>query len=88
MQLYSSTAAGGLVGLAAIRAAANSGGDVTLSTDTNTLRIDGTTTAATLTAATPVDTFGLRNIRGRLSAEFDPGSNTSGTDGDIVVVYS
>jgi hypothetical protein len=88
MQLYSSTAAGGLVGLAAIQAAVGSGGDVTLTTDTNTFRIDGTTTAVTLTAATPVDTFGLRNIRGRLSNQFDPATNTSGTDGDIVVVYS
>ena len=88
MQLYSSTAAGGLVGLAAIQAAVGSGGDVTLTTDTNTFRIDGTTTAVTLTNATPVDTFGLRNIRGRLTADFNPATNTSGTDGDIVVVYS
>ena len=88
MQLYSSTAPGGLVGLAAIQAALNSGGDVTLTTDTNLLRIDGTTTAVILDYATPVDTFGLRNIRGRLSNQFDPATNTSGTDGDIVVVYS
>ena len=88
LQLYSSTAPGGLVGLAAIQAALNSGGDVTLTTDTNLLRIDGTTTAVILDYATPVDTFGLRNIRGRLSNQFDPATNTSGTDGDIVVVYS
>ena len=58
-----------------------------MTTATNLLRIDGATTAATLTSSTPVGTFGLRNIRGYTS--FTPGTSGGiGTDGDIVVVYS
>lgn len=87
MQLYSDQhTTNSLAGLAAIQSGGS--GDITLTTVTNLLRIDGATTAVTLAAATPVDTFGLRNIRGRLTADFNPATNTSGTDGDIVVVYS
>jgi hypothetical protein len=87
MQLYSDQNTAGndaLKGLAAIQAGGT--GDVTLKTATNLLRLDGATKAVTLDYATPVDTFGLRNIRGYTL--FDPATNTSGTDGDIVVVYS
>ena len=85
MQLYSDTnSTSSLAGLVSLTAGGT--GDVTLSTATNLLRIDGATTAVTLDAATPVATFGLRNIRGYTS--FDPATNSSGTDGDIVVVYS
>lgn len=85
MQLYSDTnSTSSLAGLVSLTAGGT--GDVTLSTATNLLRVDGATTAVTLDAATPVATFGLRNIRGYTS--FDPATNSSGTDGDIVVVYS
>ena len=74
-----------LSGLAAIQAGGT--GDITLTTATNILRIDGATTAVTLTNATPVATFGLRNIKGYTS--FTPGSSGGiGTDGDIALVYS
>jgi hypothetical protein len=87
MQLYSDThPTASLQGR--VNMTAGGSGDVSMTTATNTLRVDGATTAVTLTNATPVDTFGLRNIRGRLTAQFDPATNTSGTDGDIVVVYS
>ena len=83
MQLYSDNyASSGLISLTA-----GGTGDVTMTTATNLLRIDGATTAATLTSSTPVATFGLRNIRGYTS--FTPGTSGGiGTDGDIVVVYS
>jgi len=86
MQLYSDEhTTSSLAGLAAIQAGGS--GDVTFTTATNLLRIDGATTAATLTNSTPVATFGLRNIRGYTS--FTPGTSGGiGTDGDIVVVYS
>jgi hypothetical protein len=73
-----------LAGLAAI----NSGGtgDVTLNTATNTLRVDGATAAVSLSASTPVTTYGLRNVRG--FTIFDPATNSTGVDGDIAVVYS
>jgi hypothetical protein len=83
MQLYSDNYA--LSGLISLTAGGT--GDVTMTTATNLLRIDGATTAATLTSSTPVATFGLRNIRGYTS--FTPGTSGGiGTDGDIVVVYS
>ena len=86
MQLYSDqNPLSSLAGLAAIQA--GGAGDVTFTTATNLLRIDGATTAVTLTNSTPVGTFGLRNIRGYTS--FTPGTSGGiGTDGDIVVVYS
>ena len=83
MQLYSDAYA--LSGLVSLTAGGT--GDVTMTTATNLLRIDGATTAVTLTGSTPVGTFGLRNIRGYTS--FTPGTSGGiGTDGDIVVVYS
>ena len=86
MQLYSDTnSTASLAGLISLTAGGT--GDVTMTTATNLLRIDGATTAATLTSSTPVGTFGLRNIRGYTS--FTPGTSGGiGTDGDIVVVYS
>jgi hypothetical protein len=86
MQLYSDEhTTFSLAGLEAIQDGGS--GDVTFTTATNLLRIDGATTAATLTNSTPVATFGLRNIRGYTS--FTPGTSGGiGTDGDIVVVYS
>ena len=86
MQLYSDEhTTSSLAGLAAIQAGGS--GDVTFTTATNLLRIDGATTAVTLTDSTPIGTFGLRNIRGYTS--FTPGTSGGiGTDGDIVVVYS
>lgn len=83
MQLYSD--AYSLSGLISLTAGGT--GDVTMTTATNLLRINGATTAVTLTDSTPVGTFGLRNIRGYTS--FTPGTSGGiGTDGDIVVVYS
>ena len=85
MQLYSDqNPLSSLAGLAAIQAGGS--GDVTFTTATNLLRIDGATTAVTLSGSTPVATYGLRNIRG--FTIFDPATNSSGVDGDIAVVYS
>lgn len=85
MQLYSDqNPLSSLAGLAAIQAGGS--GDVTLTTATNLLRIDGATTAVTLSGSTPVATYGLRNIRG--FTIFDPATNSTGVDGDIAVVYS
>jgi hypothetical protein len=85
MQLYSDeNTLTSLAGLAAIQAGGS--GDITLTTATNLLRIDGATTAATLTASTPIGTYGLRNVRG--FTIFDPATNSSGGDGDIAIVYS
>ena len=85
MQLYSDEhTTSSLAGLAAIQAGGS--GDVTFTTATNLLRIDGATTAVTLSGSTPVATYGLRNIRG--FTIFDPATNSSGVDGDIAVVYS
>ena len=85
MQLYSDqnpTAA--LAGLVSMTAGGS--GDVLFTTTTNNLRIDGATTAVSLTNSTPIGTYGLRNIRG--FTIFDPATNSSGVDGDIAVVYS
>jgi hypothetical protein len=85
MQLYSDqNPLSSLAGLAAIQAGGS--GDVTFTTATNLLRIDGATTTVSLTGSTPVATYGLRNIRG--FTIFDPATNSSGVDGDIAVVYS
>ena len=73
-----------LTGLAAIFS--GGAGDVTLNTATNTLRVDGATAAVSLSASTPVTTYGLRNVRG--FTIFDPATNSTGVDGDIAVVYS
>jgi hypothetical protein len=73
-----------LAGLAAITSGGT--GDVTLNTATNTLRVDGATAAVSLSASTPVTTYGLRNVRG--FTIFDPATNSTGVDGDIAVVYS
>jgi hypothetical protein len=85
MQLYSDqNPLSSLAGLAAIQAGGT--GDVTLTTTTNVFRIDGASTTVSLTASTPIGTYGLRNIRGFTT--FDPATNSSGVDGDIAVVYS
>jgi hypothetical protein len=85
MQLYSDqNPLSSLAGLAAIQAGGT--GDVTLATTTNVFRIDGASTTVSLTASTPIGTYGLRNIRG--FTIFDPATNSSGVDGDIAVVYT
>ena len=85
MQLYSDeNPVSALAGLAAIQAGGS--GDVTFTTATNLLRIDGATTTVSLTSSTPIGTYGLRNIRG--FTIFDPATNSSGVDGDIAIVYA
>lgn len=85
IQLYSDeNPISALAGLAAIQAGGSA--DVTFTTATNLLRIDGATTTVSLTSSTPIGTYGLRNVRG--FTIFDPATNSSGGDGDIAIVYS
>lgn len=85
--LYGDQDAGGNAGKAVMYA--KSSAYVLLSTDTNALFLRGDNTAVTLSTSTPVDTFGLRNIKAYSSSDaFTPATSTVGDVGAVILVYT